>query len=340
MLKMRALIDTQVDTKDIKDLIDKAIAGDSRAMEELMLLPGAYLQECFKEFFSVRPFSTVYGENSLMLGFMYQYGVGTDKNIIEARKCYEEVTAYISTNVLKHPTEAPHGFYLLGELEYAEKNIDTAIEHFEQAAKLKDPIASYRLGMFAIEGFNVKKDLNTGIRYFEISADFRNPNAQDQLAQLLYRRDLRGAGGTAHKYFETVIEAYKIRPGSIYFENLIDMYFRRLLIIETPGGMKEFFQALKSLGYNSAPIQKQAQLLKEQINILLNNEIKENMVREVNFFNRESQHKKTLHEIMQTLKTLIAAETQKKQTLSTAPKRVLKMPTFTSPKKTLADNKT
>lgn len=107
------------------------------------------------------------------LGWMLQNGIGTEKDIGEAKQYYEKSAKLGNT----------FACYSLAKLILAEENLTSedikrAIEYLKQASESGNQFAQYSLGKVYLNGNFVEKDIYKAIELFKLSSEQGNEYAQ------------------------------------------------------------------------------------------------------------------------------------------------------------------
>jgi len=113
------------------------------------------------------------------LGWMLQNGIGTEKDIGEAKRYYEKSAKLGNT----------FACYSLAKLILAEENssreeIKRAIEYLKQASENGNQFAQYSLGKVYLNGNFIEKDIYKAVELFELSSEQGNGYAAYQLGKL------------------------------------------------------------------------------------------------------------------------------------------------------------
>jgi TPR repeat protein len=113
------------------------------------------------------------------LGWMLQNGVGTEKDVGEAKRYYEKSAKLGNT----------FACYLLAKLILAEENptkdeINKAIEYLREASEGGNQFAQYSLGKVYLNGNFVEKDIYKAVELFKLSSEQGNEYAAYQLGKL------------------------------------------------------------------------------------------------------------------------------------------------------------
>lgn len=99
------------------------------------------------------------------LGFLYEWGLGTEVDFLEAKENYE----------LGHQLGNPKACYNLGTLyehgRGVSEDIKKAIELYMEAAQKGEAAAFYNLGTLYLLGEKIELDSEVGISFLEMSAD-------------------------------------------------------------------------------------------------------------------------------------------------------------------------
>lgn len=109
----------------------------------------------------------------VLLGWMYQTGTGTEKNLDEAKKWYESAKS-------DNPGQAE--FYL-GTIYRAQHDNVRGLEAFNNAARAGYAPAMYHLGRLYLFGDGVPRDEAVAFRYFEEAAKRGHLFARRNIAQ-------------------------------------------------------------------------------------------------------------------------------------------------------------
>ncbi len=118
------------------------------------------------------------------LGWMLLNGVGTEKNIPQAKK-YMEKSAGVGNLFAGYQLAR----LILSEDGASPEDAEKALEYLQQAAKAENPYAAYFLGKLYQEGKHVPKDTPEAARLYRVSAEQGNEFAAYRLGKLYLSGD-------------------------------------------------------------------------------------------------------------------------------------------------------
>ena len=118
------------------------------------------------------------------LGWMLLNGVGTEKNISQAKE-YLEKSAGVGNLFAGYQLAR----LILSEDGASPEEVEKALAYLQQAAKAENPYAAYFLGMLYQEGWHVPKDTPEAVRLFRLSAKQGNEFAAYRLGKLYLSGD-------------------------------------------------------------------------------------------------------------------------------------------------------
>jgi len=110
------------------------------------------------------------------LGYMYQNGLGIDKNISKAIDRY--------TRAAKQGNKDSQA--ILGEIYFASKDYEKSIKWNKLAAKQGSSTSQYGLGLIYYKGgYGIKKNIDIAIKWFKLAAEQGNKEAINALKQIV-----------------------------------------------------------------------------------------------------------------------------------------------------------
>ncbi len=160
------------------------------------------------------------------LGTMYDEGKGTQKNRMLAKQYYEEAvkanlpaaqynlaTWYYEANPkdpkvkeyleLAVANKYPDAYFLLGKIQYDDKNYAKAYQNLLKASEFNHPEALYLLGVMSARGEGTSKSDRKAIQYYTEAAKAGNKNAQFNLGAIYFAGDgVRQDKKKAAEYFK------------------------------------------------------------------------------------------------------------------------------------------
>ncbi|MBU5314554.1 SEL1-like repeat protein [Tissierella carlieri] len=113
------------------------------------------------------------------LGWMLQNGIGTEKDIGEAKRYYEKSAKLGNTFACYSLAKL-----ILAEEDPTREEINKAIEYLREASEGGNQFAQYALGKVYLNGNFIEKDIYKAVELFKLSVEERNEYAAYQLGKL------------------------------------------------------------------------------------------------------------------------------------------------------------
>ncbi len=156
--------------------------------------------------------------SQFMLGYYYEHGQGTGKDVHKAVEWYEKAAAKNDSRAIFNL--AVMYFYGNGIPQDVEKGMSL----FEKAFQLHSWSAAEALGRIYLYGDNIPKDLPKSVEYLKIAAKVGRPNS----LYLLSLMNLRGIGMEQNEEEGILLLIEAARNGSVEARNDIKKFENRL----------------------------------------------------------------------------------------------------------------
>ena len=170
-------------TGDNKDTSKTDTDSKTKIIEEMNL--GKYyenkgqMETAFKHYYQAANLGDAKGQ--FLIGYMYEYGEGTNKNLVQAVRWYAKAAA-------KGNRGAQHNlgfFYYSGN--GVVQNYRKAFEYFMMAAEQGKPDSMCNIGVMYEYGQYVRKDRREALKWYKKALDNGDPNAERYYLSLLRR---------------------------------------------------------------------------------------------------------------------------------------------------------
>jgi hypothetical protein len=150
---------------------------------------------------------------TLFVGWMYQEGLGTEKNLEEAINCYK----------LAAESGSVEGAFRLGTIFLARNNCRQAMEHINWAADQDYPPALYKLGRAYSRGYCVPQDDDKAMEYYNRAAQKGHLYARRELAvaSLRGRNGLHNIPVGLFRLLTTTWQAFRLASSQNHSDRLI-----------------------------------------------------------------------------------------------------------------------